>query len=90
MRIAESVYNTSESPATRSSGSTNGLVYDDRVSSSDTLLGSEDIDSTNSAERKVLDKAAEALARLGRVKRVGLSLKDKEAFVKAYLRIKGR
>ncbi len=90
MRIAESVYNTSQSPATRSSTSPSGLVYDDRVSSSDTLLGSDDSDSTNSAERRVLDKVAEALARLGRVKRVGLGVKDKEAFVKVYTKARGR
>lgn len=32
-------------------------------------------------EQKVLDRIGEALARLSRVKRVGLTLKDKEAFV---------
>lgn len=90
VRIAESVYNTSQSPATRSSTSPSGLVYDDRVSSSDTLLGSDDSDSTNSAERRVLDKVAEALARLGRVKRVGLGVKDKEAFMKVYTKARGR
>lgn len=65
-------------------------MYDDRASSSDTLLGSEDNDSTTSAEKKVLDKVAEALARLGRVKRVGLGVKDKVAFVEAYAKAKGR
>ena len=40
-------------------------------------------------EQKVLDKVAEALARLGRSKRVGLTLKDKSAFVEAWRR-KGR
>lgn len=40
-------------------------------------------------EQKVLDKVAEALARLGRSKRVGLTLKDKAAFVEAWRR-KGR
>lgn len=90
VRIAESTYNTSQSSTTKSSTSSPGLVYDDRVSSSDTLLGSDDTDSTNSAEKKVLDRVAEALARLGRVKRVGLGLKDKEAFIKAYTKSKGR
>lgn len=90
VRIAESAYNTSQSPATRSSTSSPGLAYDDRVSSSDTLLGSEDTDSTNSVERRVLDKVAEALARLGRAKRVGLGVKEKDAFVKAYTKAKYR
>ncbi|GAO16625.1 hypothetical protein UVI_02012470 [Ustilaginoidea virens] len=35
-------------------------------------------------EQRVLDRIAEALARLGRVKRVGLTMEDKAAFVKAY------
>ncbi|KAF3345130.1 hypothetical protein VdG2_06743 [Verticillium dahliae VDG2] len=37
-------------------------------------------------EQRVLDKVAEALARLGRNKRVGLTLKDKAAFVDAWNR----
>jgi hypothetical protein len=32
-------------------------------------------------EQKLLDRVGEALARLGRVKRVGLTLKEKKAFV---------
>ena len=88
VRIAESVHNTSELHATRSANGTRDLVYDDRASSSDTLLGSEDTDTTTSAQRKVLDKVGEALARLGRVKRVGLNVKDKQAFIKAYSKAK--
>lgn len=90
VRIAESVYNITRSPAIGSSTSPSGLIYDDRVSSSETLLGSEDTDSTNSAERRVMDKVAEALARLGRVKRVGLGVNDKVAFVEAYTKARGR
>ena len=41
----------------------------------------------SSDEQKVLDRIAEALARLSRVKRVGLTMKDKAAFVDA---VKGR
>ena len=37
----------------------------------------------SSDEQRVLDRIGEALARLSRVKRVGLTLKDKEAFVAA-------
>lgn len=37
----------------------------------------------SSDEQRVLDRIGEALARLGRVKRVGLTMKEKEAFVKA-------
>lgn len=86
VRIAESVHNTSQSPATRNSTSLieREMLYEDRGSSSDTLLSSEDADNMNAAEKRVLDKVAEALARLGRVKRVGLGVKDKDEFVKAW------
>ena len=90
MRIAESVYNTSDSASSRKASGSGALAYDDRISSSDTLLDSEDADSINSAEKRVLDNVAEALARLGRAKRVGLGVKDKEAFIKAYVKAKGR
>ena len=91
VRIAESVYNTSRSPATRSSTSQKEreMLYDDRASSSDTLLGSEDTELTNAAEKRVLDKVAEALARLGRVKRVGLGVRDKEEFIKTWNKRRG-
>ena len=91
VRIAESVHNTAQPPATRNStGQKEGeLLYDDRVSSSDTLLGSEDAESTNAAEKRVLEKVAEALARLGRVKRVGLGVKDKGEFIKAWTKQRG-
>lgn len=83
MRIAESVYNNSQLPATRSSTGSD-LIHDDRASSSDTLLGSEEPEGMSDAEKRVLDKVAEALARLGRVKKVGLGVKDKEDFVIAW------
>ena len=84
VRIAESLYNTSTSPTARTSTRPSDLTYDDRASSSDTLLGSEDAGSPNGIDRKVLDKVAEALARLGRGKRVGLGVKDKISFIKAF------
>ena len=40
-------------------------------------------------ERKLLDRVGEALARLGRVKRVALNVKDKADFVKLW-RKRGR
>lgn len=60
------------------------MLYDDGGSSSDTLLSSEDAETMSAAEKRVLDKVAEALARLGRVKRVGLGVKDKNDFVKVW------
>lgn len=55
------------------------------TSSSDTLtsLGDQSSELTDQ-EQRVLDKVGEALARLGRVKRVGLTVKDKIAFVDAW------
>ncbi|KAK5174699.1 Lysophosphatidic acid:oleoyl-CoA acyltransferase 1 [Saxophila tyrrhenica] len=54
-----------------------------------TLSGDGEADSEGDAElsqqeRRVLDAVAEALARLGRVKRVGLGAKEKDGFVKAW------
>lgn len=99
MRIAERVYNTPTTTAApaaraiRSSYATNFLdtLQDDTGSSStDTLLGSDEGDGITVDERRVLDKVAEALARLGRVKRVGLGVKEKSEFVKAWSRQRRR
>lgn len=38
----------------------------------------------NDSERKVLDHIGEALARLGRVKRLGLGVEDKTKFVQVW------
>lgn len=55
------------------------------TSSTDTLTSlSDQPGEVNMEERRVLDKVGEALARLGRVKRVGLTVKDKAAFVQAW------
>ncbi|MCJ1364930.1 hypothetical protein MMC16_004047 [Acarospora aff. strigata] len=105
VRIAENVYNTPTTTTTtmaarvaRSSYATNFLdtLQDDTGSSStDTLLGSEEGDGglavpITADERRVLDKVAEALARLGRVKRVGLGVKEKAEFVRAWTRQRRR
>ena len=60
------------------------VLDEDTASSSDTLLSSVDGEDLSVAERKFLDKVAEALARLGRVKRVGLGVRDKIGFVWAW------
>lgn len=93
VRIAESVYNTATTArALRSSYATNFLdtLQDDTGSSTDTLLGSEEGDGISADERRVLDKVAEALARLGRVKRVNLGVKEKAEFVRAWTRQRRR
>jgi len=77
-RIAEYVYN----PATKQANSVTSAVDATDVSSeADTLVGSDEDIGMNKEERAFLDKIAEALARLGRVKRVGLGVKEKQDFV---------
>lgn len=92
VRIAESVYNTSYSSPLKSSNHTNllDILHTDTLSSTDMPPGKDENDNMSLDEKKVLDQVAEALARLGRVKRVGLSLMDKEAFVKAWTRQRRR
>ncbi len=92
VRIAESVYNTSHLSVIKGSSKFNPRdpTHEDTTSSTDILLGSEAGEGTSVEESKVLDKIAEALARLGRVKRVGLSVKDKAGFVKAWIRQRRR
>ncbi|KAH8805716.1 hypothetical protein F5884DRAFT_456517 [Xylogone sp. PMI_703] len=93
VRIAEAVYNTSkqtESTAEKKDKYMANLLdtlgQDSAMTSStDTLTSTtETPGDASTEERKVLDKVAEALARLGRVKRVGLTTKDKAAFVQAW------
>lgn len=97
VRIAESVYNTSQGapiapqiPKGSYAASLMDTLQDDTASSSETLLSSEDGDGLTGPERKVLDKVAEALARLGRVKRVGLGIREKSDFVKAWTKQRRR
>ena len=59
-------------------------LHEDRASSSDTLLGSEEGESMSAAEARVLDRVGAALARLGKSKRLGLSAKNKLGFANAY------
>ena len=61
-----------------------GSTLDDATSSSETLLGAEESENLSVREKHTLDAVAEALARMGRVKRVGLSLRDKAEFIKIW------
>ena len=82
VRIAEPVYNNSSSisdPPRRNSYETN--LLDDLHKKA--VKAHEDGD-LNDGEKAVLDKIAEALARLGRVKRLGLGVEDKVKFVKVW------
>lgn len=84
VRIAECVYNTSRGP--RKAGDGQQALHNDTESGTHTLLGSEDAGNLAAAERSVLNKVADALARLGRVKRVGLGVNDKIGFINAWSR----
>ncbi|KAJ9134611.1 Acyltransferase [Pleurostoma richardsiae] len=73
VRIAEATYNTASA--------TNGVEPVDSSSAGEGGDGEEEL---TPEEQRVLDRIAEALARLGRNKRVGLTLRDKAAFVEAW------
>lgn len=93
IRIAEAVYNTSKRtadlPAAKTSSYTTNyfdtLASDGTGSDADTLVGSDDPEGpATKEERAFLDRIAEALARLGRVKRVGLGVKEKIEFIEMW------
>ncbi|KAI1464545.1 uncharacterized protein F4812DRAFT_159222 [Daldinia caldariorum] len=79
VRIAESVSNYSAAAPPSDDGPARGFDPRDRP-------GDEDVDGDPLApdERALLDKVADDLARLARNKRVGLTLRDKAAFVSAW------
>lgn len=93
IRVAEAVPPVAHAaPSARvSSYNTNYLdTLDNAGSDADTLVGSEELEPITKEEKAFLDKIAESLARLGRIKRVGLGVKDKEDFVAAWTRSKRR
>jgi hypothetical protein len=91
VRIAEAVYNTAAGSASAketSSAKTNSYAtnYFDEMqmgSSTETLVAT-DGEGVSSEERKVLERVAEDLARLGRIKRVGLGIKEKTEFLRQW------
>ncbi|KPI37377.1 putative lysophosphatidic acid:oleoyl-CoA acyltransferase [Cyphellophora attinorum] len=84
IRIAEAVQNTASNAAVSAKASAIESLADS-ASEAETLVGSEDSEGVQTREeRAFLDKIAEALARLGRVKRVGLGVKDKEDFIRMW------
>ncbi|KAM3550211.1 hypothetical protein MY1884_008364 [Beauveria asiatica] len=74
VRIAEGQSNTSAASTNGGAPSANGELRSRAAG---------DAAHVTPEEQRVLDGIAEALARLGRVKRVGLTVEDKAAFVKA-------
>lgn len=76
VRIAEGQANTA-------AASTNGVAANGPSSGLRSRGGDSTSGDVTAEEQRVLDHIAEALARLGRVKRVGLTVEDKTAFVQA-------
>lgn len=66
---------------TSNAGRSSALDSQDVSSEAETLVGDDTDSSLTREERAFLDKIAESLARLGRVKRVGLGVKDKQDFI---------
>lgn len=84
IRIAEAVYNTSG--AVNGVGETSGADLPARSEGSRAAGGAGGEPKITAEERRVLDRVAENLARLGRNKRVGLTIEDKAKFVEAWNR----
>ncbi|TDZ35210.1 putative lysophosphatidic acid:oleoyl-CoA acyltransferase [Colletotrichum trifolii] len=78
VRVAESIFNSS---AAQTNGVSTSSSTD--IGSARPRMGAE-VSPLSTEEQRVLDKVAEALARLCRNKRVGLTLRDKSAFVDAW------
>jgi 1-acylglycerol-3-phosphate O-acyltransferase len=91
VRIAEVVYNTSKPTDAEKKGRYLANFMDTPGEDSAMTSGSHTLTSiggqageANAEEKRVSDKVGEALARLGRVKRVGLTVKDKAEFVEVW------
>jgi 1-acyl-sn-glycerol-3-phosphate acyltransferase len=89
VRIAEAVHNAAESTeATETKDIYLTNILDDLVHGSGSTSGADVPSRLNrkvtTEEKKTLDKVGEALARLGRVKRVGLTTRDKVDFIEAF------
>lgn len=84
-RIAEHVTN----PSTKSNGSKSSAVeITNSIDEAEDLSGEENDVTMTKEQRVFLDKIAEALARLGRVKRVGLGVEDKKDFIAMWTKTK--
>lgn len=89
VRIAESVSIESVVATLSSSHPENSLLVTD-AKKPDNILESDKSDSISISAREAMGRIAEALARLGRVKRVGLSISDKVHFINAWTEAKSK
>jgi 1-acylglycerol-3-phosphate O-acyltransferase len=98
VRIAEAVYNTSAAvsgsePAARTSSYTTNFfdsIQIDRASGQTAMADDTKSQALSTEEKVFLDRVADALARLGRVKRVGLGVKEKQQFVQSWTKSRSR
>lgn len=58
--------------------------FDTLDETTNSIRSEDDDEELGEQEKRVLDAVADALARLGRVKRVGLGVGEKEKFVEAW------
>ncbi|KAI9843623.1 MAG: Ancient ubiquitous protein 1 [Sclerophora amabilis] len=98
VRIAGCVFNASKPLHSPTSSDASNFLDTSPAEDSATTSSTETLstferqagDGQTLEERKVLERTAEALARLGRSKRIGLTLKDKIAFIDAWSRQRHR
>ncbi|KUL90712.1 hypothetical protein ZTR_00009 [Talaromyces verruculosus] len=91
VRVAEYVTTSSKtlSPSSQAQSSSTDFFEDDEPTSFlEEYAGSNDDSELTKSEVAVLDYVGESLARLGRVKRVGLGVKEKQDFVDIWTRHK--
>lgn len=84
-RIAEYVLNPSNNTNASRSSATDVA---DSAGEADPLLTEDNEAAISREQRAFLDKIGEALARLGRVKRVGLGVEDKKDFIAMWTKSK--
>lgn len=81
IRIADAIYNTAG--MVNGTGESSGVETRNGARSRVSEVIDDD-DEVSFEEQRVLDRVAETLARLGRNKRVGLTVTDKAKFVEAW------
>ncbi|KXH31511.1 acyltransferase [Colletotrichum nymphaeae SA-01] len=81
VRVAESILNSS---AAQTNGVSSSAASRENTAQRRIGAGGGDAPALSIEEQRVLDKVGEALARLCRNKRVGLTLRDKSAFIEAW------
>lgn len=89
VRIAEVVYHTAQpEEGTETEDKYLANILDELAGGTATTSGTDALkgktQKITAEERRTLDKVGEALARLGRVKRVGLTVRDKMDFIEAF------